>query len=75
MTVPSADARTRAPAPPQGCVHHWLLDRPAASGVRGVCRGCGAARVFTNEPLWNRRPPGPLGGRGLSRNARRRRAR
>lgn len=28
------------------CRHHWLLSQPEAASVRGVCRRCGASRVF-----------------------------
>lgn len=31
------------------CVHHWQIERPAGETSRGVCKLCGAIRLFTNS--------------------------
>lgn len=28
------------------CIHRWVLSAPGARTVRGVCRRCGASRVY-----------------------------
>src|SRR5581483_6377244 len=33
------------------CQHHWLIDTPAGSVTRGVCRKCGAIKEYPSA--WN----------------------
>lgn len=30
------------------CRHHWVIDTPAGTTSRGVCKRCGAEREFYN---------------------------
>ena len=30
------------------CVHHWIIETPSGATSRGVCKICGAERVFQN---------------------------
>lgn len=32
------------------CVHHWVLSEPQADQVPGVCKHCGATRIFPGSP-------------------------
>ena len=32
------------------CVHHWLLEDPAAGRIRGYCRSCQATKTFPASP-------------------------
>ena len=35
------------------CIHHWVIESAGESGLQGrstgVCRNCGASRLFTNS--------------------------
>ena len=36
------------------CIHRWRLDTPdGGSLVRGVCRACGADRLFLTSSEWD----------------------
>ena len=48
---------------PSSCIHYWLIERPLAETSHGVCKICGAARDFLNEPVrafYVSRPKAPL---------------
>lgn len=58
--------------PVPGCVHHWLIAEPNGRTSPGVCKRCGAKKVFYNSsPDWN--PSGDiiksvLGRRGVPKS-------
>lgn len=31
------------------CVHHWLLGEPVGNQIPGLCKRCGARRVYSNS--------------------------
>jgi len=34
------------------CKHHWIIERPSGEFSKGVCKKCGAVKMFGNaEPL------------------------
>lgn len=44
------------------CVHWWRLETPSGPRVRGVCKRCGAKRVYDAAHGWQR--AWPAAGRG-----------
>ena len=45
----SGKASKAAPPPePEGCQHHWQIDRPDAQVSHGVCAKCGEEKDFLN---------------------------
>lgn len=47
------------------CVHHYLVATPSGPTVPGVCRRCGATRVYETALGWKR--SWPAGGHGFGR--------